>query len=91
MEIRSFWRCLGASPVLKAGQIEEYVVLKRLTSLESASKSEDYSKLSDNIALICLLVTTRPIAHPGVCAYIRICVDKFDVDTGYPLVTSNRM
>ena len=47
--IRSFLRCLGARAVLKAFQMEEYVVLKRLTSLESASKSEDSSKSSDNI------------------------------------------
>ena len=49
VEIRSFLRCLDARAVLKAVQIEEYVVLKRLAALESASKSEDSSKSSDNI------------------------------------------
>ena len=47
--IRSFLRCLSAWIVLRAVQIEEYVVLKRLTSLESASKSEDCSKSSNLI------------------------------------------
>ena len=49
VEICSFLRCLGTRAVLKAVQIEEYVVLKRLAALESASKSEDSSKSSDNI------------------------------------------
>ena len=49
VEIRSFLRCLGTRAVLKAVQIEEYVVLKRLAALESASKSEDSSKSSDDI------------------------------------------
>ena len=91
IEICSFLRCLGTRAVLKAVQIEEYVVLKRLAALESASKSEDCSKSSDNIPLICLLITTRPIAHSGVCVCIRVCVDKFNMDPGHPLVTSSRM
>ena len=41
VEIRSFLRCLGTMAVLKAVQIEEYVVLKRLAALESASKNEE--------------------------------------------------
>ena len=39
VEIRSFLRCLDARAVLKAVQIEEYVVLKRLAVLESESGS----------------------------------------------------
>ena len=47
VEICSFLKCLGARAVLKAVQIEECVVLKRLAALESASKSEDNSKSSE--------------------------------------------
>ena len=47
--IRSFLRCLGAWVVLRAVQIEEYVVVKRLTALESASKSADCSKSSNSV------------------------------------------
>ena len=84
VEIRSFLRCLGTRAVLKAVQIEEYVVLKRLAALESASKSEDSSKSSDNIPLICLLITMRPIAHSGVCVCIRICMISLIWTLGIP-------
>ena len=38
-----------------------------------------------------LLVTKRPIAHPGQFACIRNCVGEFGTDTGQPLVTINKM
>ena len=38
---------------------------------------------------IFLLVTTRPIAHPGWCVCIRNCVGEFGTDTEQPLVTTN--
>ena len=36
-------------------------------------------------------VTTRPISHSGRCVCIRNCVGEFGMDTGQPLVISNRM
>ena len=37
------------------------------------------------------LVTTRSIAHLIGCAYILICVDKFDRDTGQAVMTYDKM
>ena len=32
-------------------------------------------------------ITTKNIAHPGVSACIQLCVEKFYMDTGQPVVT----
>ena len=40
---------------------------------------------------IFLLVTMRPIAHPGRFVCIQNCVGEFGMDIGQPLVTSNVM
>ena len=40
---------------------------------------------------IFLLVTMRPIVHSGRFVCIRNCVGEFGMDTGQPLVTSNKM
>ena len=40
---------------------------------------------------IFVLVTTRPIPYSGQCVCMRNCVGVFGMDTGQPLVTSNRM
>ena len=37
------------------------------------------------------LVTTRSIAHLIGCAYILICVDKFDMYTGQAVMTNDKM
>ena len=70
--------------------VQEVCPCIRITSMMHYVHSGEAVVTSIKIDIF-MFVTTRPIAHSRQFACIRNCIGEFSMDTGQPLVTTNRM